>query len=95
MRQVGVQNGHPAGVKVGARVGRTDGYLSDGHGAENVEEDEGAVGVVFAQQVAVRQALDVGQRHEGQLGHHAAVKTETTDGIGRFLGGRKRLPSHC
>lgn len=48
--------------------------LSDGHGAEDVEEDEGAVGVVLAQQVAVRQSLDVGQRRERQLGHYSPIK---------------------
>lgn len=53
---------------------RCNRYLSDGHGAEDVQEDEGAVGVILAQQVTVRQALDVGQRHERQLGHNSAVK---------------------
>lgn len=28
-------------------------YLSDGHGAEDVEEDEGAVSVILAEQVAM------------------------------------------
>lgn len=51
-------------------------HLSDGHGAEDVEEDEGAVGVIFAQQVTVRQPLDVRQRHEGQLCHDPAIETE-------------------
>lgn len=54
---------------------RSFGYLSDGHGAEDVEEDEGAVRVVLAQQVAVRQPLDVRQRHKRQLGHHSSIKT--------------------
>lgn len=53
---------------------RSFGYLSDGHGAEDVEEDKGAVRVVLAQQVAVRQPLDVRQRHKRQLGHHPSIK---------------------
>lgn len=48
--------------------------LSDGHGAEDVEEDEGAVGVVLAQQVAVGKALDVGQWHKGEFGHDSSIK---------------------
>ena len=32
--------------------------LSDGHGAEDVEEDEAAVGHVVSQQVSVAEALD-------------------------------------
>ena len=52
------------------------GYLSDGHGAEDVEEDKGAVCKILAQQVAVGQPLDVGQRHKRQLGHYSSVKAE-------------------
>ena len=36
-------------------------YLSDGHGAEDVEEDEGAVCEVLTHEVAVRQTLDQGE----------------------------------
>lgn len=53
-------------------------YLSDGHGAEDVEEDEGAVSVILAQQVAMRQSLDVRQRHKRQFGHYSSIKTEET-----------------
>lgn len=52
------------------------GYLSDGHGAEDVEEDKGAVCKILAQQVAVGQPLDVGQRHERQLGNYSSIKAE-------------------
>ena len=31
--------------------------MPDGHGAQDVEEDEGAVGEIVAQQVAVRETL--------------------------------------
>lgn len=51
-------------------------YLSDGHGAEDVEEDKGAVCVILAQQVAMRQALDVGERHEWQPGHDSSVEAK-------------------
>lgn len=59
----------PAGSKGGR-------YLSDGHGAEDVKEDKGAVRVILPQQVAVRQPLDVGKGHEWQLGHDSSVKAE-------------------
>lgn len=36
-------------------------YLSNRHGAQNIEEDEGAVSVIFTQKIAMRKALDVGQ----------------------------------
>lgn len=49
-------------------------YLSDRHGAEDVEEDKGAVGVVFTQQVAVRQPLNVGQRNKRQFGHNPSIE---------------------
>lgn len=39
-------------------------YLSDGHCAQDVEEDKRAVGVIFAQQITVRQSLDVRQWYE-------------------------------
>lgn len=55
---------------------RVRAHLSDGHGAEDVEEDEGAVGVILAKQVTVRQPLDVRQRHEGQLRHDPAIEAE-------------------
>lgn len=51
-------------------------YLSDGHGAEDVEEDKGAVSVIFAQQVAMRQSLDIRKWHERQFGHDSSIKTE-------------------
>ena len=54
--------------------GFSPGYLSDGHGAEDVEEDEGAVGEVLPQKVAMGQALDVGDGGEGQFGHDPSVK---------------------
>lgn len=51
-------------------------YLSDGHGAEDVEEDEGAVGVILAQQVAMWKSLDVWEGHERQFCHHSSIKAE-------------------
>lgn len=50
-------------------------HLSDRHGAQNVQEDEGAVCGVVSQQVPMRQPLDVRERREGQLCHHSTVKS--------------------
>ena len=49
-------------------------YLANGHGAENVEEDEGAVGKVGAGEVPMGQALDEADRREWQLGNHSSVE---------------------
>lgn len=50
-------------------------HLSDWHGAENVEEDEGAVSVILTQQVAVGETLDVWEGDERKLCHHSAIKS--------------------
>jgi hypothetical protein len=50
-------------------------YLSDGHGAEDVEEDEGAVGEVGAHEVAMGDAVQPGDGHKRQLGDHAPIKS--------------------
>lgn len=50
-------------------------HLSDGHGAENVEEDEGAVSVILTQEVAVGEALDVREGDKRELCHHPAIKS--------------------
>ena len=66
-----------------SRRGKSEGFLdilSDGHGAEDVEEDEAAVGHVIAQQVAVGQALHPVDRCERQLGHNATVKYRVEHG---------------
>lgn len=51
-------------------------HLPNGHGAEDIQEDEGAVGGVIPQQVSMRQSLDVGKGCERELCHHSAVKSE-------------------
>ena len=56
-------------------------HLSDGHGAEDVEEDEGAVCEVITHEVAVRQTLDQGEGGEGKLRHDMAVKPEQINKI--------------
>ena len=56
-------------------------HLSDGHGAEDVEEDEGAVCEVITHEVAVRQTLDQGEGGEGKLCHDMAVKPEQINKI--------------
>ena len=48
--------------------------LSDGHGAEDVEEDEAAVGHIVTQEIPVAQSLDPVDGGEGELGHHSAVE---------------------
>lgn len=50
-------------------------HLSDWHGAENVEEDEGAVRVILTQEVAVRETLDVREGDERKLCHYSAIKS--------------------
>ena len=59
------------------------GYLSDRHGAEDVEEDEGTVGKVLPQKVTMGQALDVGDGGEGQFGHNPSVKAKRNRKIKR------------
>ena len=59
------------------------GYLSDRHGAEDVEEDEGTVGKVLPQKVTMGQALDVGDGGEGQFGHNPSVKAKSNRKIKR------------
>lgn len=55
---------------------RVDTHLSDRHGTEDIQEDEGAVCGVIPQQVSVRQSLDVRKRREGELCHHSAIKSK-------------------
>lgn len=55
-------------------------YLSNGHGAQNVQEDERAVCVVFSQQIAVRKALDVGQWDKGKFGYDSPIKAGRING---------------
>lgn len=50
-------------------------HLSDWHGAENVEEDEGAVSVILTQEVAVGETLDVWEGDKWKLCHHSAIKS--------------------
>lgn len=50
-------------------------YLSDAHGAKDVQEDEGAISVVITHQVAVTQALQPRDGAKWQLGHHTPIKT--------------------
>ena len=48
--------------------------LSDGHGAEYVEEDEATVSHVITQQVPVTQTLDPVDGGEGELGNNTTIK---------------------
>ena len=48
--------------------------LSDGHGTEDIEEDEATVSHVVAQEVPVTQALHPVDGGKRKLGHHAPVK---------------------
>lgn len=51
-------------------------HLPNGHGAEDIQEDEGAVSGVIPQQISMGQSLDVGKGRERELGHHSAIKSE-------------------
>ncbi len=51
-------------------------YLSNWHGAQDVEEDEGTVGVIFTQEVAVWEALDIWQRDKWKFGYNTTIKAE-------------------
>lgn len=66
----GLLGGRPGG----GEAQRLLDVLPDGHGAEDVEEDEGAVREVLAHEVPVREALHPGDGGEGQLGHDLAVE---------------------
>ena len=54
--------------------------LPDAHGAQDVEEDEAAVGEVLAHEVPVAEALHQGDGHEGQLGHDLALEDRVDHG---------------
>ena len=54
-------------------------YLSDGHCAEDVEEDERAVGEITAHEVTVGNSLDQAKRLEGKLSHNPAIKPGDKD----------------
>lgn len=51
-------------------------HLSNWHSTENIQEDEGAVCGVIAQQVSMRQSLDVRKRGERELCHHSTIKSK-------------------
>lgn len=50
-------------------------HLSNRHGAENIQEDEGTVCGVIPQQISMRQPLDVGKGGERKLCHHSTIKS--------------------
>jgi len=62
--------------------------LPDGHGAEDVEEDETAVGHVVSGDVPVTYSLDPVDGCEGQLGDNSAVE----DGVEHRQQGSEREP---
>jgi len=67
----------PAGRSSRARRGEAKQFLevgSDAHGAEEVEEDHGAVGGIVPRQSAVAHPLDERDGREGQLGDGAALE---------------------
>ena len=69
---------HTAGLLTGGSGGseaqRLLDVLSDGHGTEDIEEDEATVSHVVAQEVPVTQALHPVDGGKRKLGHHAPVK---------------------
>ena len=48
--------------------------LSDGHGAQDVEEDETAIGHVVTEEVPVAQALHPVDRGERELRDHSSIE---------------------
>ena len=51
-------------------------YLSNWHGTENIQEDEGTVCGIIPQQISMRQSLDVGKGGERELCHHSTIKSK-------------------
>lgn len=49
--------------------------LPNGHGAQDVEENEGAFGVVISGQVAVAETLDPRDWGKGKFRNHTTVKS--------------------
>ena len=54
--------------------------LPDGHGAQDVEEDEAAVGHVVTEEVPVAQALHPVDRGERELRDHSAIENGVEHG---------------
>lgn len=50
-------------------------YLANGHCANDIEKDEGAVSVVVSQQATVTDALNPRYGRERQLGNYMTVKS--------------------
>ena len=60
-----------------SRGGESQGLLDvlpDGHGAQDVEEDEAAVGHVVTEEVPVAQALHPVDRGERELRDHSSIE---------------------
>lgn len=51
-------------------------HLSNWHGTENIQKDEGTVRGVIPKQVSMRQSLDVGKGGERELCHHSTIKSK-------------------
>lgn len=50
-------------------------HLSNRHGTENIQEDEGTVRGIIPQQVSMGQPLDVGKGGERELCHNSTIKS--------------------
>lgn len=59
-------------------------HLSNRHSTENIQENEGTVCGVVAQQISMRQSLDVRKRGKRKLCHHSTIKSK-----------RKKNPKNC
>ena len=53
-------------------------YLSNGHGAQNIEENKWTVREIITRQVSMRQATNPWNGFEGKLSHHSAFETNRT-----------------
>lgn len=68
-------------------------HLANGHGTEDVQEDEGTVRGVIPQQVSMRQSLDVGEGGERELRHHSTIKSEKEKTKNCYFGKTDKLLS--
>lgn len=55
--------------------------LTHGHRAQNVQENEGALVVIFAGQIAMAQALDPRDGQKGKASYYASIETISTEYI--------------
>lgn len=69
--------------------------LSDSHGAENVEEDEGTVSDIITHQISVGDSLEEREGLKWKFGYHVPIKTAEAKVIpSAFIEPFHYAPSH-